>query len=33
MLTAMAAVENIKNGITSKENIWSLNSEEKYNEY
>jgi protoporphyrinogen oxidase len=33
MLTAMAAVENIKNGITSKENIWSLNSEEEYNEF
>ena len=32
MLTAMTAVENIKNDIKSKENIWSLNSEEVYNE-
>ncbi|MGB7968861.1 MAG: NAD(P)/FAD-dependent oxidoreductase [Methanobacterium sp.] len=32
MLTAMTAVENIKQGIISKENIWSLNSEEEYNE-
>lgn len=32
MLTAMQAVENIKNGITSKENIWSINTEEEYHE-
>ncbi|MEO7046306.1 MAG: NAD(P)/FAD-dependent oxidoreductase, partial [Ferruginibacter sp.] len=32
MLTAMQAVENIKNGITDKENIWSINTEEDYHE-
>lgn len=30
MLTAMAAVENIKNNSISKENIWSVNTEEEY---
>jgi len=32
MLTAMKAVENIKNGVKSKENIWNINAEEKYHE-
>ena len=32
MLTAMTAVENIKNEITSKENIWNINAEEEYHE-
>ena len=32
MLTAMTAVENIANGTISKENIWSVNSEEEYHE-
>ena len=32
MLTAMTAVENIINGITSKDNIWSINAEQDYNE-
>ena len=32
MLTAMTAVENIENGITSKENIWNINAEEEYHE-
>ncbi|MDD4899826.1 MAG: NAD(P)/FAD-dependent oxidoreductase [Candidatus Omnitrophica bacterium] len=32
MLTAMAAVENITLGTKSKENIWAINTEEKYNE-
>ena len=32
MLTAMTAVENIVNGITTKENIWQVNSEEEYHE-
>jgi len=32
MLTAMAAVENIKNNITSKDNIWAVNTEEDYHE-
>ena len=32
MLTAMAAVENINNNVTSKENIWSINAEETYHE-
>ena len=32
MLTAMQAVQNIKNGIVSKENIWSINTEEEYHE-
>lgn len=31
MLTAMQAVENIKAGISSKENIWRVNTEEEYN--
>ncbi|MFZ2658257.1 MAG: NAD(P)/FAD-dependent oxidoreductase [Victivallales bacterium] len=32
MLTAMTAVENIVNGVTTKENIWQVNSEEEYHE-
>ncbi len=32
MLTAMVAVDNIINGIHSKENIWSVNTEEDYHE-
>jgi len=30
MLTAMTAVDNIINGITSKANIWAVNTEEEY---
>ena len=32
MLTAIAAVENIKNGVKLKDNIWSINAEEEYHE-
>jgi protoporphyrinogen oxidase len=32
MLTAMAAVENIVNGVATKDNIWQVNSEEDYHE-
>ncbi len=32
MLTAMLAVENIKNGISDKSNIWGINAEELYHE-
>jgi protoporphyrinogen oxidase len=32
MLTAMIAVENIKNAITEKENIWNINTEQEYHE-
>ncbi len=32
MLTAMTAVENIANGIKSKDNIWEVNTEKKYHE-
>lgn len=32
MLTAMTAVENIKNGILIKDNIWNVNTEEEYHE-
>jgi len=32
MLTAMTAVENIINGITAKDNIWSVNIEMEYHE-
>jgi hypothetical protein len=32
MLTAMQAVKNIKNNITDKSNIWSINTEEEYHE-
>lgn len=32
MLTAIKAVENIKNGDLSKENIWTVNAEKEYHE-
>jgi protoporphyrinogen oxidase len=32
MLTAMTAVENIVNGVTSKDNIWAINTEMEYHE-
>ena len=32
MLTAMTAVDNIANGISGKENIWAVNTEEEYHE-
>jgi protoporphyrinogen oxidase len=32
MLTAMTAVENILQGITSKDNIWMINAEDDYHE-
>ena len=32
MLTAMVAVDNIASGITSKANIWSINTEQEYHE-
>jgi len=32
MLTALTAVENIINNITTKDNIWSINTEEEYHE-
>jgi hypothetical protein len=32
MLTAMQAVENVLGGVTSKENIWSINTEQDYHE-
>lgn len=32
MLTAMKAVENIVNGVVSKENIWEVNVEKEYHE-
>lgn len=32
MLTAMVAVDNIIAGITDKENIWSINTEQEYHE-
>jgi len=32
MLTAMVAVENIANGVTSKDNLWAVNTEEEYHE-
>jgi protoporphyrinogen oxidase len=32
MLTAMTAVDNIVNGVRSKENIWSVNTEQDYHE-
>ena len=32
MLTAMVAVENIKNKVSDKENIWNINTEEDYQE-
>jgi protoporphyrinogen oxidase len=32
MLTAMVAVDNIADGLTDKENIWSVNTEQEYHE-
>ncbi|MCF0199024.1 MAG: NAD(P)/FAD-dependent oxidoreductase [Bacteroidaceae bacterium] len=32
MLSAMEAVKNIKNGVTSKDNLWSVNTENEYHE-
>jgi protoporphyrinogen oxidase len=32
MLTAMVSVDNIVDGIKSKENIWLVNTEEEYHE-
>lgn len=32
MLTAMMAVENIKNGIKDKSNIWAVNADQEYHE-
>ncbi|MGA8633100.1 MAG: hypothetical protein WB573_22290 [Terracidiphilus sp.] len=32
MLTAMTAVENIVNGVTTKDNIWMINTEMEYQE-
>ncbi|MGD0732102.1 MAG: NAD(P)/FAD-dependent oxidoreductase [Terracidiphilus sp.] len=32
MLTAMTAVENIVNGVTTKHNIWAINTEVEYHE-
>jgi len=32
MLTAMTAVENIRDGVASKDNIWAVNTEEEYHE-
>ena len=32
MLTAMECVRNLKDGITGKENIWAVNTEEEYHE-
>ena len=32
MLTAMVAVENILKGVTSKQNLWEINTEQEYHE-
>ncbi|NUY81221.1 NAD(P)/FAD-dependent oxidoreductase [Flavobacterium sp. MAH-1] len=32
MLTAIQAVQNIKNGVSDKENIWAINTEQEYHE-
>jgi hypothetical protein len=32
MLTAMTAVDNIVNGVTTKDNIWAINTEMAYHE-
>lgn len=32
MLTAMVAVDNIMNGLTTKDNLWEVNSEDDYHE-
>ena len=33
MLTAITAVENIVNNVSSKDNIWAVNTEEEYHEH
>jgi protoporphyrinogen oxidase len=32
MLTAMTAVENLRDGVTAKDNIWAVNTEDEYHE-
>ena len=32
MLTAITAVDNIKNNVPSRNNIWEINTEDEYNE-
>jgi hypothetical protein len=32
MLTAMVAVDNIVNGIKTKQNLWEINTEQEYHE-
>jgi protoporphyrinogen oxidase len=32
MLTAMVAVENIRDGVVQKDNVWAVNTEEEYHE-
>jgi len=32
MLTAMVAVENIVNGVKTKDNLWDINTEVEYHE-
>src|SRR5262249_39413043 len=32
MLTAMVAVENIRDGVSGKDNVWAVNTEEEYHE-
>ena len=32
MLTAMTAVENIVRGVSSKDNLWAINTEMEYRE-
>jgi hypothetical protein len=32
MLTAMTAVENVVNGVKTKDNIWAINTEMEYHE-
>jgi len=32
MLAAMTAVDNIVNGVASKDNMWAVNTEEEYHE-
>jgi hypothetical protein len=32
MLTAMAAVDNIVNGVATKDNLWAINTEMEYQE-
>jgi len=32
MLTAMTAVENLRDGVATKDNIWAVNTEDDYHE-